>query len=130
MATAKCSIKYMSIENTNLSFGDALSHLKQGRRIARNGWNGKGMYVYLNMGSFDGTTLNITNDDLELQRASGKEHPSSIAGVSLSYFNVGDVGTICRLPNINMKDAYGNTVTGWLASQTDMLANDWEVLTN
>ena len=34
-------------------------------------------------------------------------------------------GTITRLPNLNMRAATGSTVTGWLASQTDILAEDW-----
>lgn len=89
-------------------FGRALSHLKDGRRVARAGWNGKGMWLYLNLGSHDKT-----------------EQRPLIDGVSRSLFTLGDDGTVTRLPNVNMRAASGVTVTGWLASQTDMLAEDW-----
>ncbi len=89
-------------------FGRALAHIKDGRRVARAGWNGKGMWLYLNLGSHDKT-----------------EQRPLIDGVSRSLFTLGDDGTVTRLPNINMRAASGATVTGWLASQTDMLAEDW-----
>ena len=97
---------------TNLSFGQALDQLKQGKSISREGWNGKGMFVYLNKGSHD----------------FNKEKGLPIDGVSADLFIDGAEGTSTRLPNINMKSATGSIVTGWLASQTDLLADDWCVL--
>lgn len=97
-----------------LTFGDAIHFLKQGKRVARAGWNGKGMFVYMNRGS-----------------RAWDEHtagPSLVGGVSQEHFDRGDHGTVTRMPNINMCAADGSTVTGWLASQTDMLAEDWMVL--
>lgn len=103
---------------TNLSFGQAIEALKKGERVARAGWNGKDMFLWLNKGSFDGSPLNITNPIPE-------DHGSTMEGIRFPLFTVGDVGTVTRLPNINMHTALGSTVTGWLASQTDMLAEDW-----
>lgn len=97
-----------------LTFGQALEFLKSGEAILRRGWNGKNMYLYLNKGSVD--------------RSDPNEQPSHHDGVSQRLFESGDAGTITRLPNINMRAASGNIVTGWLASQTDMLAEDWEIL--
>lgn len=99
----------------DITFGEALCFLKGGARIARAGWNGKGMFIYLNPGS----------------HAFSEENTPSfthIDGVKRELFNNGDTGTVTRLPNINMRSATGSTVTGWLASQTDLLAEDWEVL--
>lgn len=97
-----------------LNFGQAIEALKNGNLVCRKGWNGKGMHLWLNKGS--------------------KETPETqgtlIDGIPFDYrglFEQGDVGTITRLPNINMRAATGNTVTGWLASQTDMLAEDWMI---
>ncbi|MDR0823904.1 MAG: DUF2829 domain-containing protein [Prevotella sp.] len=105
----------------NLSFGDALEAVKSGKAVARNGWNGKGMCIYLNKGSVD--------FDLPVITESPKyPYGSTIDGVDLGLFEPGDTGTVTRLPNINMKTAGGSTVTGWLASQTDMLAEDWCIL--
>ena len=98
----------------NLSFGVALEALKSGKAISREGWNGKNMCLTLNKGSHHTPT--------------NEERPSRIEGVNSDMFEIGHEGTVTRIPNINMKTASGSTVTGWLASQTDMLANDWCIL--
>lgn len=73
------------------SFGQALTLLKTGKRMARSGWNGKGMFVFLVPGIYpDGTTSNYH-------------------------------------AHIDMKTADGQVVP-WLASQTDVLAEDWQVV--
>ena len=97
---------------TGLTFGLALEALKQGHCVARAGWNGKNMFIYLNKGSHHFAEVSTP----------GFTH---IEGVKRELFELGDTGTITRLPNINMRAATGSTVTGWLASQTDMLAEDW-----
>lgn len=71
-----------------MNFGSALEALKAGMRVARSGWNGKGMW-------------------LELQTP--------------------DTHSKMTLPYIFMKTADSNLVP-WLASQTDMLADDWELV--
>lgn len=103
-------------------FGIAIGLLKGGSRVRRSGWNGKGMFVYLNKGSFPADLLGFKPGD-EVQAA----HPSTLNGVSIGLFETGDHDTVTRMPNINMRAADGSIVTGWLASQTDMLAGDWEV---
>ena len=105
-----------------MNFGQAIEAIKVGKAVRRFGWNGKGMSISLNRGSFDGNYLGFK----------GMPHPSyphnsTIEGVDMGLFNLGDAGTTVRLPNINMLTATGSVVTGWLASQTDMLAEDWEV---
>lgn len=94
-----------------LDFGQALIALKSGQRVARSGWNGKEMYVYLNRGSKDWGNTFATQ--------------AKVGGVNPRLFDRGDTGTTTRMPNFNMRAADGSTVTGWLASQTDMLAEDW-----
>ena len=97
-----------------MNFGEAIEELKKGYAIRRSGWNGKGMKVYLNKGSYDFKP----ND----------EQPDKIESIRSELFESGDAGTATRLPNINMRAETGSTVTGWLASQRDILAEDWEVL--
>lgn len=75
---------------TQFSFSRAIELLKEGGRVARTGWNGKGMW-------------------LELQ--------------------VPDEHSKMTLPYIYMKTADDNVVP-WLASQTDILAEDWELVSN
>ena len=96
--------------NNTLNFGQALEAVKKGHRIARAGWNGKGMFVCLNKGSSEFLSPGRTE---------------TIEGVSEKLFEFGNTGTVTRLPNLNMRTASGSTVTGWLASQTDLLAEDW-----
>jgi hypothetical protein len=98
---------------TNMNFGQAIEALKSGQVVARQGWNGKGMYLTLNRGSIAADTM---TDGV------------TIDGVAFNLFDQGDQGTVTRLPNINMRTATGSIVTGWLASQTDMLAEDWCLL--
>lgn len=102
----------MEEQTSNLDFGAAIRHVKAGRSIRRAGWNGKGMFVYLHLGSHD-----AKETDAPL-----------ISGISRALFVNGATGTVTRLPNLNMRAADGATVTGWLASQTDLLAEDWEVV--
>jgi len=92
-------------KNNELFFGEAISLLKQGHCVARNGWNGKGMYLALQAGS----TIPVEN---------------ARGGAALAMANEGfDKIEIC--PHIDMRSADGKCVVGWLASQTDMLAEDW-----
>lgn len=90
-----------------MTFGDALVALKAGRRVAREGWNGKGMWLSLSgPGVRDvpaGGFWSVNNAD----------HARSQGG------------TAKVLPCITMKTATGEILMGWLASQTDMLAEDW-----
>lgn len=89
-----------------MDFGMAIIALKRGECVARTGWNGKGMFLTLQPGSeVDGD--NMRNDGAK------------------NYYS----GCKCKIaPHIDMKAADGTYVVGWLASQTDMLAEDWEIV--
>ncbi|HFK1403119.1 TPA: DUF2829 domain-containing protein [Bacillus cereus] len=82
-----------------MDFGSALELLKQGERVAREGWNGKDMFLYLIKGN-------------ELSK-----------GLKYGYGEY--VGEPSFVDTIAMKTAQNTIVVGWLASQSDMLANDW-----
>jgi hypothetical protein len=88
--------------NSN-NFGWALENLHLGNKLARVGWNGKDMFVVLQRGYPDGIPIN--------------KNTAEATGIA--------EGTVCRfLPYLMMKTADGAFVP-WLASQTDILANDW-----
>lgn len=78
-----------------LTFGHAIEAAKRGKRVARAGWNGKGMWLWLCV-----PEGNWTDEE---------------------------GNTYGRLPYIYMKTA-DNKVVPWLASQTDVLAEDWVVV--
>jgi hypothetical protein len=92
------------------SFGHAIELAKLGYKIARSGWNGKGMWVIYNPGSL------------------GQTHAMFDGSV---YKNHG-VDECEILPHFDMYtiNAYGRRamLPGWLASQTDMLATDWCII--
>ena len=94
---------------SNLTFGQAFEALKAGKRIARKGWNGVGMFLFLLPAASVPKTA-ITDPAL---RALMDEQP-------------GD--TFEELPSVRMFTADKKVLTGWLASQTDMFATDYYIL--
>ena len=94
-----------------MDFGKALELLKKGQKVARKGWNGKGMFIYLTSGSM------IPVVSLKPETA------NHLFGEKLLECDE----TVTINPHIDMKAADGAVVIGWLASQTDMLAEDWIV---
>lgn len=89
-----------------VSFGHAIELLKGGHRVARSGWNGKGMWLVL-----------VQPDD----DANVPPRPAyAVNGI------VDDATNGC-LPWIGMKTA-DNKFVPWLASQTDVLAEDWQIV--
>lgn len=92
-----------------MDFGDALRALKAGHRVAREGWNGKGMWLAIQ----EGSTI-----PAELARGGAAKWRVAAEGVA----------EVVILPHIDMRAADGSIVVGWLASQTDMLAEDWVVI--
>jgi hypothetical protein len=93
-----------------MNFGEALEELKAGNKVARRGWNGKGMFIYL----VEGTIVSFKN----LRGNAAKHITKEVTGLDDACIN----------SHIDMKAADGTVVVGWLASQTDMLAEDWEII--
>lgn len=93
-------------------FGAAIDALEQGKRVRRTGWNGKGMWLALTPGSSFAAAC-AKPGHAAAHRAAELEDPG--AAINL-------------LPHIDMRAADGSMVIGWLASQTDMLAKDWQAL--
>ena len=90
-----------------LSFGDAVAALKEGLRVERAGWNGKGMFLSL-----------VKGRDTDYH-------------VNSEVFGTGNDGNsqdqLPVLDAIYMKTA-DNKLVPWLASQTDVLAEDWQIV--
>lgn len=91
------------------SFSEALDRVKQGRRMARIGWNGHGQFIYIVTGS------DPSHPD---------ERAGLLSGIRASLFAFGDRGTVRRLPHVALHNTRGESVP-WTPSQTDMLAEDW-----
>lgn len=87
-----------------MDFSDALAELKNaGAKIAREGWNGKGMFLFL----VPGSRFTVNRPPL------------------LGIYPEGTV--IDYRPHIDMKTAQGDVVP-WIASQSDLLSDDWNIV--
>lgn len=84
-----------------MDFGKAIEALKRGDMVMRDGWNGKGMFLY-----------HVPANSYKAQTEAARKH----FGEMVPYG-----------PYIAMKTAQNNVVP-WLASQTDVLADDWQIL--
>lgn len=84
----------------NMNFGDALDALKSKMLVCREGWNGKGMFLFL----VPGSTFTVNRAPL---------------------LGIVPEGTVIDYnPHIDIKSVDGK-VTPWVASQTDLMATDW-----
>jgi len=97
----------------NLNYGQAIEALKKGKRVSRQGWNGKGMFIFQRPGDL------LPKDFI----SKVKSLPDSV-----KEFLVSQEKDIYFLPYLCMWAASGEVVNGWLASQTDMLSEDWCIL--
>lgn len=96
-----------------LSFGTALLVMKSGRKVARKGWNGKGMWIVL------------------MPRLQLPPHSRQEPGAKVNDRTAKHIGVDTPLdsqPYIAMWTAPQQWQPGWLASQADMLADDWMVV--
>ena len=90
-------------ECDNMTFGLALEALKRGLKVARAGWNGKNQFLFL-----------VKGESLEYETA------ANLACLEKMEVHHPDV--------IAIKTTIGDVQVGWLASQTDMLAEDWKIV--
>lgn len=86
-----------------MNFSEALVEIKNGKRVSREGWNGKGMFVFL----VPGSVFKVSRAPLLGIYPEGTE---------IKYH-----------AHVDMKTA-DNQVVPWLVSQTDLLADDWGVV--
>lgn len=83
-----------------MNFGEALEALKLGRRATREGWNGKEQYIEL-------------AKNISYVNAAGEE-------VNVGHKDIGN----CAIAFVGTRGVQ----LGWLASQADMLAEDWKII--
>ena len=88
-----------------LNFGQAIEALKEGKKVSRQGWNGKGMFLIF---------------------VPGTHSVRPVAGTP--YSKAGITQEVNINAHIDMFTADGAMQPGWLASQTDMLSNDWCII--
>lgn len=97
---------------TGMTFGQAIEAMRGGFKVARSGWNGKGMYLWLMPAATVKAEWCREPHLKEVAEANGGE--------------IECLGTIRMFTH----DSTGRkaVLTGWLASQTDMFAEDWAIV--
>lgn len=93
-----------------VTFGDALEAAKDGHRISRKGWNGKGMYVFLAKDVQFHTEADISEFNPEKATEETDRNAVEVSNMLV------------------LRTAQGTLQPGWLATQSDMLADDWYIL--
>lgn len=98
---------------TAMSFGHAIEAMKSGHKVARAGWNGKGMFVVL-------------MPPLYLQPFNTQDTARKVNDRTAKW--IGEDNPLDCQPYFAMFTADEKWQPGWLASQADMLADDWLIL--
>jgi len=88
-----------------MGIGEAVEAMENGQKVRRAGWNGKGMWLCLMPSLF------LPKESVNVRTKS----------------HIGEADLDCQ-PYIVMWTAQGKWQPGWLASQPDLLAKDWEVV--
>lgn len=96
----------------NLDFGKAIEALKLGKRVARNGWNGKGLFVFMQIPSV------IDSDIIPRMQSL----PQSVKDEFVR--RGGDIKYSSQMALVNPD----NSINGWTPSSSDTLAIDWIIL--
>lgn len=91
--------------NKGNGIGWAVKNMQDGLKVCREGWNGKGMFLFF----VSGSTFQVNRPPL------------------LGIYPEGTEINYC--PHVDMKTADGSIVP-WLCSQSDLLATDWQIVTD
>jgi len=89
-----------------MNFGQALEAMKSGKKVARKGWNGKGMFAFYQKAYPDGIPIN--------------KNTSEATGIP--------EGTVCSFRPYFMLKTAQDDFAHWVPSTSDILAEDWEVI--
>jgi len=111
----------MDEQKTNLSFGQAIEALRVGKRVAREGWNGKGLFVFQQVPSriFPEVVPKMQSLPQSVKNEFTKRFKSMKA----------DDENYCIKYRNQLAIVYpDNTIYGWSPSPSDALENDWCIL--
>jgi hypothetical protein len=107
----------------NVSFSRALELLKNGNLIQRAGWNGKGMFLFIRP---EFSCSKETFDKIVSVPENAKKKIAETLSTRDNLFQAEEFAKFTAY--ISMFAADGSIVNGWLASQTDILATDWQIV--
>lgn len=97
----------MNLIQSDLTFSQAIELLKDGKLVSREGWNGKEMFL-----------MNNGNKSIPLENVNGEI-------ITTEFLQSRECTSLEIQSHIDMWTAQNTLCVGWLASQGDMVANDW-----
>jgi hypothetical protein len=100
----------------NHTFGEAIVALKEGKRVSRAGWNGKGMFIF----------MQVPSEIAEHVVPNMQSLPMAVKAEFLKRATEGITGI--RYKNQLAMVYPDNTIYGWVASPSDVLESDWCIL--
>jgi len=110
----------------SLNFGDAIKALHEGKRVARKGWNGKGLFIFMQIPSV--INMDIVPKMQSLPQAIKdefiKRHTSGVYPTNVDPIEMNTI----KYKNQLVIVYPDNTIYGWVASPSDILENDWCIL--
>ena len=110
---------FEQLNSKTMNFGQAIEAAKSGKLVARQGWNGKGMFIFMRP-ACELDTETVVNKVQSL--------PDSFKKWVADHHGDAPTEKIKFGRYLCMKAADGSVVNGWLASQTDMLSEDWTIV--
>lgn len=96
-----------------MNFGQAIEAMKNGKKVSREGWNGKNMFIVL-MPGLKLSPYNTQGTERKVNDRTAKW--------------IGEDSPLDSQPYIAMYTAQGKWQPGWLASQPDILSEDWIIV--
>jgi len=100
------------LQKAPINFGHAIRAMREGKRVAREGWNGKGLFVFMQIPS------EITEEIIPKMQSLPQSVKDEFArrGGNISYSN--------QMAIVNPN----NSINGWVPSSSDIYAEDWVIL--
>ncbi len=107
------------MSNTGKTFGEAIEALNQGKRIQREGWNGKGLFVFKQVPATIGKEIVPKMQSLpqSVKDEFERRFNDTSAQIDAIYYDN-------QMAIVNSS----NLINGWVASSSDTLATDWIIL--
>ncbi len=104
--------------NKGLTFGHAIEALKKGLKVSREGWNGKGMFIFMQIPAIiDGSII-----------PKMQSLPNSVKEQFQKRFDLDPANAQIKYKNQLAMVYPDNTIYGWVASPSDVLEEDWCIL--
>ena len=109
-----------------MNFGQAIEALKDDKMVQRSGWNGKGMFIF--MCPADELHIDMVIDKVKSLPQSVKDYyKQDVVDAIGTRIPADETEVVKFTAYLCMKAADGTIVNGWLASQTDILSEDWQI---